>query len=195
MRLDARPAAFIDRDGVINAERNYVGRAEDFQVLPGVVDGLRLLAGCGYALVIVTNQAGIAKGRYDEAAFDRLTQHMRRLFANDGIAFAGVYHCPHHPEGSVARYAVDCDCRKPAPGMLLRAASDLTLDLSRSALVGDKVSDTQAGRAAGVRFTVLVDSGHLLPADAMNFADHRCADLFAAAQWLCQSTRTPTSTP
>jgi D-glycero-D-manno-heptose 1,7-bisphosphate phosphatase len=194
MPSEARPAAFIDRDGVINAELNYVSRAEDFHVLPGVFDGLRRLADCGFELVVVTNQAGIAKGKYSEIDFQQLTQHMRRLFADAGISIAGVYYCPHHPQGSVARFAVECDCRKPAPGMLLRAGRELNLDLSRSVLVGDKISDTMAGRAAGVLFTVPVNSGHELPVDTMNFADHRCKDLEGAARWLCKSIRTFTPT-
>ena len=180
-----RAAAFIDRDGVINAELGYVWRTEDFHLLPGAVDGLRRLAGCGYALVVVTNQAGIAKGLYDEAAYRHLTAYMRGLLAAQGVVLDGVYHCPHHPQGTVAAYARECDCRKPAPGLLRQAARELGLDLARSVLVGDKTSDTQAGRAAGLRRTVLVESGHALPADALAQADHRCADLAAAARWLC----------
>jgi D-glycero-D-manno-heptose 1,7-bisphosphate phosphatase len=180
------PAAFIDRDGVINEERDYVGHIDDFHLLPGAVPGLRRLADAGYALVVITNQAGIAKGLYDEATYAGLTGYMRGLLRGRGIVVTGVYHCPHHPQGTVARYATVCDCRKPAPGMLLRAARELGLDLSRSVLVGDKTSDTQAGRAAGVRHTVLVESGHALPADAVNHADHLCADLAAAADWLCR---------
>jgi D-glycero-D-manno-heptose 1,7-bisphosphate phosphatase len=180
-----RAAVFIDRDGVINAERDYVHRIEDFEVLPGVFEGLRRLAAQGFALVIVTNQAGIAKGRYDEAAYERLTQHLRALFAAQGIGFDGIYHCPHHPQGTLAAYRRECDCRKPAPGMLRRAAQELGLDLARSAIVGDKPSDTEAGRAAGLRFTVLVASGHRLPHDAAALADQVCADLADAADWLC----------
>ncbi len=187
MSADLRSAAFVDRDGVINAELNYVSRIEDFHVLPGVGTGLRRLAEFGYALVIVTNQAGIAKGKYDEAEYERLKQHMLELFAEQGIHFAGVYHCPHHPQGIVNRLRLHCACRKPAPGMLLRAADELSLDLSSSVLVGDKISDTVAGRAAGLRWTVLVESGHVLPANAMEFADHRCADLEQASLWLCRS--------
>ena len=188
MAAELRPAAFIDRDGVINAEHHHVWRIEDFQVLPGVVAGLQRLAGLGYALVVVTNQAGIAKGKYDEVAYQRLTLHMRRTFAAQGLHFAGVYHCPHHPLGSVARYARVCDCRKPAPGMLLRAAQELNLDLPRSVLIGDKPSDAAAGRAAGVRFTVLVESGHALQDDALDHADHRCAGLMQAAEWITEQT-------
>lgn len=184
---ERRPAAFIDRDGVINAELNYVHRIEDFHVLPGVFEGLRALASHGFALVVVTNQAGIAKGLYGEADFQRLTDHMRELFASEGIDFAGVYHCPHHPSGTVALHSIDCDCRKPAPGMMLRAATELQLDLSRSVLIGDKTSDTQSGRAAGVALTVLVETGHALPADAATQADYRCPDLSAAASWICKN--------
>lgn len=185
MAVELRPAAFIDRDGVINAERHHVFRIADFEILPGVVQGLRQLAAHGYALVVVTNQAGIAKGKYGPADFDLLTAHMCALFARDGVQFAGVYHCPHHPQGSVPAYARDCTCRKPAPGMLLQAAAELGLDLQCSVLVGDKPSDTAAGRAAGVRRTVLVESGHTLPADTAALADHRCAGLAEAADWLC----------
>ncbi len=188
-----RPAAFIDRDGVINADLDHVHHAKDFHVLPGVVQGLRQLADHGYALVVITNQAGIAKGMYTEAEYAVLTKHMCDLFACQGIALAGVYHCPHHPQGSVPAYAIACDCRKPAPGMLLRAAAELGLDLSQSVLVGDKLSDAAAGRAAGVRWTVLVESGHRLPDETSTVADHRCADLAQATAWVCTRNDDPCS--
>lgn len=145
-----RPAAFIDRDGVINAELDYVHRIADFHVLPGVFDGLRRLAAHGFELVVVTNQAGIAKGLYTEADFQQLTRHMLALFADAGIRVAAVLHCPHHPRGVVRDYAIDCDCRKPAPGMILRSAAALGIDLAASLMFGDKASDIDAGRAAGV---------------------------------------------
>jgi D-glycero-D-manno-heptose 1,7-bisphosphate phosphatase len=184
----SRRAAFIDRDGVINVDLHHVGRPEDFHLLPSAVEGLRRLAADGYALVVVTNQAGIAKGLYDEAAYQHLTAYMTALLQAQGVELAGVYHCPHHPQGTVSRYAVACDCRKPAPGMLRRAAADLDLDLAASVLVGDKTSDTEAGRAAGVRRTVLVASGHALPDDARNHADQVCPDLAAAAHWIADRT-------
>lgn len=174
-------AAFVDRDGVINEERHYVHRAADFVLLPGAVEGLRRLQAAGFRLVVVTNQAGIGRGLYTEADYRALTDHMRRLLAGEGISLAGVYHCPHHPTHGLGAYRVRCDCRKPGPGMLLRAASELGLDLSGSVLVGDKRSDLDAGRAAGVGRCVLVASGHVLDAADRAAADLCCADLREAA--------------
>jgi D-glycero-D-manno-heptose 1,7-bisphosphate phosphatase len=190
-----RPAAFIDRDGVINRELHHVHRIEDFHVLPGVVPGLRSLATAGYALVVVTNQGGIAKGLYGPEQFEALTRHMLEHFAVQGIEFAGVYHCPHHPQGAVAPWAVPCACRKPEPGLLLRAADELGLDLERSVMVGDKVSDVEAARRAGVGRLVLVESGHALPADTAGVAHHRCSGLAEAAQWVLEADANPTTHP
>jgi D-glycero-D-manno-heptose 1,7-bisphosphate phosphatase len=193
MPVSSRPAAFIDRDGVINAELGYVGHPTDFRLLPNTVAGLRKLSECGFALVVVTNQAGIAKGRYSEQDYHRLTGYMREVLTAQKIELAGVYYCPHHPAGSVAQYAVACDCRKPAPGMLRRAAVELDLELPRSLMIGDKISDTLAGRAAGVRWSILVRSGHPLPDTAAEHADYCCDDLLAAAQWVCGRNQSPNS--
>jgi D-glycero-D-manno-heptose 1,7-bisphosphate phosphatase len=180
------PAAFIDRDGVINVEHGYVHRVEDFELIEGVPEGLAQLAAAGYRLVVVTNQSGIARGRYTVADMDTLHEHMRAVLRAQGVELAGVYHCPHLPGGSVPEYAIDCDCRKPAPGMLLQAARELGLDLGRSVIVGDKASDLQAGRAAGVAFKVLVRSGHDFDATAEALADAVADDLRAAAQLIRQ---------
>jgi D-glycero-D-manno-heptose 1,7-bisphosphate phosphatase len=178
-------AAFIDRDGVINRDLGHVHRIEDFEVLPGVVQGLRQLAARGFALVVVTNQAGIAKGLYGPAEFEALTTHMKAWFQAQGVVFSGVFHCPHHPQGSVAQWARSCHCRKPEPGLILQAARTLRLDLPRSVMVGDKLSDMQAAERAGLGLRILVESGHALPQDTRQDADHRCAGLQEAAQWIC----------
>lgn len=158
----------LDRDGVLNRDRGYVARAEEFEFLPGAFDALRALARRGFRLIVVTNQSGIGRGYYGENDFQTLTRWMLAQLRTEGIELAGVYHCPHAPEAR-------CACRKPAPGLLLRAARELRLDLGRSWLVGDKPSDIQAARAAGVGRAVLVRSGKRIR-DARG-ADHVCDSL------------------
>jgi D-glycero-D-manno-heptose 1,7-bisphosphate phosphatase len=182
-----RPSVFIDRDGVINEERAYVHKIADFEILPGVFDGLALLQQAGYQLVVVTNQAGIGRGYYSEAEFQALTRHMHSLMKERSIAIAATYHCPHHPTAALGGYRRECDCRKPSPGMLLQAANDLSLDLGASVLIGDKRSDIEAGRAAGVPRCVLVESGHRLEPGDRAAADIVCADLLAASRWIVAS--------
>lgn len=180
----AGPAAFVDRDGVINEERSHVHRVDDFVLLPGVVEGLMTLQSAGYRLVVVTNQSGIARGLYTHADYRVVTQHMQALLARRGVVLAGVYHCPHHPTAGLGDLRRVCDCRKPLPGLLLRAAAELGLDLSRSVLVGDRRSDIEAGRAAALAAAVLVRSGHVPSAADEAAADATFAGLAEAAQWL-----------
>lgn len=162
----ARRAAFLDRDGVINVDHGYVWRIEDFDFVPGVLEAAAELARNGVALVVVTNQAGIGRGMYSEADFARLTDWMRARFAAAGAVLDGVYHCPHHPTLAHGALRTACDCRKPAPGMLLAAARDLGLDLARSAFFGDKCDDMRAGAAAGVGLRVLLGKdGKEVPAE------------------------------
>ncbi|MDH1289682.1 D-glycero-beta-D-manno-heptose 1,7-bisphosphate 7-phosphatase [Comamonas terrigena] len=177
-------AAFIDRDGVINEERNYVHRIEDFVLLPGVIEGLALLRDADYRLIVVTNQAGISRGYYDQAAMEILHNHLRAILADNGIELDAIYFCPHHPQGCINELAIECDCRKPAPGMLLKAARDFDLDLSSSILIGDKLSDIQAGKRAGVGQTVIVKSGHFIDPVTKAQADFIAEDLLAAARAL-----------
>ena len=191
----AARAAFIDRDGVINVEHNYVHRIEDFELIAGVPEGLAQLAAAGYKLVVVTNQAGIARGFYTEADMNRLHEHLRAELAAHDVHIDAIYHCPHHPQGKVAEYAISCDCRKPAPGMLLQAAREMNLDLSASVLVGDKISDIEAGRAAGMRLAVLVRSGHAFDAAAEALADAVTDDLRAAAETIVTMTNTTGVSP
>lgn len=179
-----RRAAFLDRDGVINIDSEYLSRWEDFQFIPGSVEAMRLLQQAGYALVVVTNQSGIARGYYSEDDYQLLTRQMRAALQAEGVTLAGIYHCPHHPAGRLAAYAVDCDCRKPRPGLLRQAAAELGLQMDASFLVGDKLSDIQAARAAGVGRAYLVRSGHALQPAETAQADGMFADLAACARHL-----------
>jgi D-glycero-D-manno-heptose 1,7-bisphosphate phosphatase len=149
-------AAFLDRDGVINIDHAYVGRWEDFEFVPGAIDAMRRLHQAGYALVVVTNQSGIARGKYSEADFLALTAQMKDYLLARQVPLAAVEFCPHLPDGQLAQYRQNCDCRKPAPGMILRAARNLQLDLSLSVLFGDKPSDIEAAHAAGLGRAFLV---------------------------------------
>ncbi|WP_319380101.1 D-glycero-beta-D-manno-heptose 1,7-bisphosphate 7-phosphatase [Thiomicrorhabdus sp.] len=149
------PALFLDRDGVINVEKNYLYRIEDFEFIDGVFEVCRAFQSEGYLIVVVTNQAGIDRGYYSEADFETLTKWMLQRFSDEGIAISKVYHCPHHPD-----FSGDCSCRKPMPGMLLRAAQELNIDLGKSIMVGDKGSDMLAAKNAGIEKRVLVRSGH-----------------------------------
>lgn len=143
-------ALFLDRDGVINVDLGYVCSPERTQWVPGIFDLCRKATELGYLLVVVTNQAGIARGYYDESAFKDYVTWMHAEFAKRGVPITATYHCPHHPTAGSAALRIDCDCRKPKPGMLLRAQRDLDLDMGRCALIGDMPSDLQAARAAGV---------------------------------------------
>lgn len=165
------PAVLLDRDGVVNVDRGYVGRREDFAFLPGVLAAARRIVELGYRLVVVTNQSGIALGRYTPAAYEALTAWMRDRFAAAGAPLDGVYHCPHRPDAPLAQWRQTCPCRKPEPGLILRARDELGLDLAGSVLVGDKERDLTAGRRAGVGRLVLIRSGQPLQADNTDLAD------------------------
>lgn len=138
-------ALFLDRDGVVNIDKGHVYLSEQFEFTPGIFDLCRKYASEGYLIIIVTNQAGIAKGIYTEKDFTVLTVWMLDHFLKEGIKISGVYHCPHHPDVTGI-----CDCRKPAPGMILQAVRDFDLDIKECILIGDKDSDLEAGRRAGI---------------------------------------------
>lgn len=151
-----RPALFLDRDGVVNVEKNYVHRVEDFEFIAGIFDLCRWATGDGMAIVVVTNQAGIARGYYTEEQYQELTRWMCERFLEQRVVINAVYHCPYHPEHGVGRYRRESFDRKPNPGMILRARDELDLDLEKSILVGDRISDIMAGQAAGVGRTALL---------------------------------------
>jgi D-glycero-D-manno-heptose 1,7-bisphosphate phosphatase len=163
-----RAALFLDRDGVINVDHGYVCRPEQFEFVPGIFELVRFAVHTlGWPVIVTTNQAGIGRGYFDEAAFQTLTEWMCERFRRERAPIAKVYHCPYHLEHGIGPYRADHDWRKPKPGMFLQAAADLNLDLSRSAVVGDKISDIEAGANAGVLLRIRLDARALPPpADA-----------------------------
>ncbi len=154
----SRPALFLDRDGVINVDRHYVYRIEDFEFMPGIMAFCRAAVDRGLLLFVITNQSGIGRGLFPAWAFHALTAWMLAQFAKEGLIITQVYHCPHHPDASQQHYRKVCNCRKPEPGMILQAAREHALDLSQSVLIGDKRSDIQAGQRAGVGTLMLLSA-------------------------------------
>lgn len=152
-----RRALFLDRDGVINVDHGYVHRSEDFEFIEGIFDLCRYAHAQGWLLVVVTNQAGIARGMYTEETFHELTRWMLARFAAEGAPITAVYYCPTHPTAGEGDYRRESFRRKPNPGMLLEAAQDHGIDLASSVLVGDKGSDIEAGHSAGVGTCVLFE--------------------------------------
>ena len=146
----SRPALFLDRDGVINVDYGYVHRPEEFEFVEGIFELVAAANRAGYLVVVVTNQAGIGRGYYSEAQFHALTDWMKTRFKEHGAIIDAVYFCPCHPEHGIGAYRRESQFRKPAPGMLLQAQSELDIDMAQSIFIGDKPSDMAAGRAAGV---------------------------------------------
>lgn len=152
-------AVFLDKDGTLIEDVPYNVDPAAVRLAPGAGAALARLHALGYALIVVSNQAGVAHGYFAARALDAVYDRMRLLLAPHQAPLAGFYYCPHHPEGRVARYATPCACRKPAPGLLLAAATIHGIDLERSWMIGDILDDVEAGRRAGCR-TVLIDNGH-----------------------------------
>ncbi len=184
-----RRAVFLDRDGTLIEESGYLDRLERLVFFPFSVDAVRVLNRAGFAVVIITNQAGIARGIVKESFVGEAHQHIAARLATGGARIDGFYYCPHFPTGVVEQYRIACDCRKPQPGMLRQAAADLDLDLARSFVVGDRWHDLAAGHAVGAR-GVLVRTGigakdEAAPDSAVQ-PDAIVDNLMEAAAWILQ---------
>jgi D-glycero-D-manno-heptose 1,7-bisphosphate phosphatase len=149
----------LDRDGTLIEEVGYLDRLDLIRFFSYSVDAVRLLNRAGYAVIVITNQAGVARGYFDEAFVDTAHRVISERLTQGGARVDAYYYCPHHPDGSVAAYRSNCECRKPQPGMLVKAAADHQLDLRRSFVVGDRAGDLEAGAAVGAR-TALVRTGY-----------------------------------
>jgi len=151
-------AVFIDRDGTINEEKEYLYRTDDLVFIPGAPQAIRLLNEAGFLVIVVTNQSGVARGYYTEEDVHLLHRHIASLLEQSGARVDAWFYCPHHPAGR-GSYALPCRCRKPLPGMLLEAAGRFAIDLESSVMIGDKLADMEAGAAAGCR-SILVRTGY-----------------------------------
>jgi D-glycero-D-manno-heptose 1,7-bisphosphate phosphatase len=146
-----RPAAFLDRDGVLNVDHGYTFRPDDLELIPTAAAAVRLLNEAGYYVIVVTNQSGVARGLYPEAAVKLFNAHLQDALLADGARIDAFYYCPHHPDGTIKELAIRCHCRKPQPGLLEQAARDWPIDLGRSFLIGDKDRDLAAAQAFHIR--------------------------------------------
>jgi D-glycero-D-manno-heptose 1,7-bisphosphate phosphatase len=188
-------AVFLDRDGVILDEVGLLTDPRDIRIAAGAPEALTRLRGAGFELVVVTNQTVVARGLASEGRVAEIHRLVAARLAERGAAISAFYVCPHHPSADLEAYRVACDCRKPRPGLLLRAADELGLDLERSFMIGDRITDVAAGARVGCR-TVLVRTGaHLAPVietveplDPTLSADHVCNDVVEAVDWILRET-------
>jgi D-glycero-D-manno-heptose 1,7-bisphosphate phosphatase len=178
--MPIKPYAFLDRDGTVIVEKNYLADPDGVELLPGAAAGMRCLVELGYGLILVTNQAGVGRGYFGEEAVRAVNGRLVELLAAEGLVLDGIYYCPHHPDAG-------CECRKPKPGMIRQAQSEFPVDMARSVMVGDKPSDIELGRAVGLR-TILVETGYGAEHGADTGADAVVQDLLAAAAWLAGET-------
>ncbi len=188
----SRPAVFLDRDGTIIDDVGFLGSVDAMTVLPWSAGAIRMLNEAGYPVVVVTNQSGVGRGLFDEARVKAIHEALDRTLGEQNARVDAYYYCPHHPRAADVRYRVSCECRKPAPGLLRQAASDLDLDLARSWMVGDWWRDVEAGVAAGAR-AILVRTGHHethRPAPpAPPPVDAILDNLMEAVDWILRSSR------
>lgn len=191
---DAR-AFFLDRDGVLIEDVDLLTRPTEIRIVPGVVEALQAIEAQGYLSVVVTNQTVVARGLVGESDLDALHGHLREELVHAGAPLLSAFYvCPHHPHADVAQYRLDCTCRKPKPGLLERASEEMGIDLSKSFMVGDRLSDVAAGKSAGCT-TVLVESGAHdappivgMPSNAPA-PDYRFANLLDAVRNLLRGSR------
>ena len=184
------PAVFLDRDGTLAEEAGYLSSLDRLHLFPYSVDAVRLLNRAGFAVVVITNQAGVARGIIKEAFVGETHAFIATRFAEGGARIDAFYYCPHHPKGIIEAYRGACDCRKPQPGMLRRAAADLALDLPSSFVVGDALRDIEAGCAVGAR-GVLVRTGYGAAEEALSNRSVEPAavadNLMGAVAWILRA--------
>jgi len=157
--MDQRKAVFLDKDGTLIPDIPYNVNVDLIELEEATIEGLKQMKEEGFLLIVISNQAGIAKGYFTKEAVEKVKEKIAYLLQPHHIKIDGFYYCPHHPQGTVKEYAIECNCRKPLPGLLLQAASDFAVNLQQSWMIGDILHDVEAGKRAGCR-TILLDSGN-----------------------------------
>lgn len=186
-----RPAVFMDRDGTMTVEGGYINHPSRLKLITGTAEAVRQLNENEVFAVVTTNQAGVARGYFTEDLVHVVHNRMRQLLEKKGARLDAIYYCPHHPREGAPGYRLDCNCRKPRPGMIEQACRELPVDLSRSYMVGDKISDSEFGHALGVK-TVMVLTGYgrgeykYQRKDWKDKPDHIAKDLRGAVNWILQ---------
>lgn len=191
-KIVKRPAVFLDRDGTINEQMGYINHLSRFVMLPGIAAAIRLLNERDIPVFVVTNQSGLARGYFPPSLLDEVHRKMTDLLAAEGARVDGIYICPHHPEAKEERYRLDCDCRKPKPGLFIRAAREHNIDLGASYVVGDRWSDLKAADVCGATGILVLsgygrgDRDYIGPAQEIQPA-HVAEDLVEAVNWIISS--------
>jgi D-glycero-D-manno-heptose 1,7-bisphosphate phosphatase len=189
-----RRAIFLDRDGTVCEEVGYVNHVDRVRLCDGSALAVRKANEAGFQTVLVTNQSGVARQYFPESLVGEVHDRLRNLLASEGARLDGIYYCPHHPDATSESYGRDCDCRKPRPGMLLRAAAEMGIDLAASYMIGDTIRDVEAGHGAGAT-TVMVRTGYgkgQLQFHSRDWAispDHVAEDLLDAVEWILGRAR------
>ena len=176
-------AVFLDRDGTIIEDVGYLDECSKIKFLPKVSEAIKLLNKNGFKVIITTNQAGVARGYFTEQTVEEINRYIQESLVKQGAIIDKTYYCPHHIEGIIKQYSKECHCRKPNPGMMEKAAREFDIDLKGSFVIGDKITDIEAGYRGGCRTVLLVDKGSPDRETAL-MAEHIAADLYEAASWL-----------
>lgn len=186
------PVVFVDKDGTLVRDVPYNVDPAKIRLAAGAAEGLSLLHDAGFRVAVVSNQSGVAHGYFAEDDLRIVETRLRQMLQEIDVSLAGFFYCPHHPKGKIVKYAIACDCRKPAPGLILAAARQLGCDLQRCWMIGDILDDVEAGRRAGCR-TVLIDNGNETEWRSGRFREphFRAADFATAARLIVDSAGSP----
>lgn len=184
-------AVFLDRDGTIVEDIGYINSPKDLALIPGAVDAIRMLNEAGYKVVVITNQAGVARGLVTEDMLQTIDKTLHKYILSGGAHLDAIYYCPHHPEYGFYPYKQACECRKPHPGLIKKAEKDLKIDLSQSYMIGDKATDVEAGSRAGTKTIFVLTGKGMKEREKLNGKpDHVADNLLEAIQWILKNENT-----